>query len=320
MLIPGVLFVCADVNKLAEWSVTSPKFSKPVAINGFLKFFHLFCCFQVYIYCLNLIHGLFCGDRKFSIYPDGDKNKNSIGHVSVLLGIEDTAALPKGWEIYTDIKFFIFDQLSHKYSIFQGGGSLFNQHKKEWGITKLVSRVVFDDPAKGYLVNDKCIFGVEVFVLDSMFTKESLGLSVGAGKTFTWRISDYSDLGSEVCYSEEFFACSFKWLLILFWVFNFLVYCFFSCYARSEISFILFRLSTFFVRRLKLYPLGINYSGTGENVSLYLGLVDQNIYCAKLLVHFMLCIRNQKSGSDKKIQSMCSLHILCIPFSVIDFL
>lgn len=63
---------------------------------------------------------MFCGNRKFVVYPNGDENGISTKHISVLLRVEDTDALPKGWEIFTDIKFFLFDQVRDKYSVFQG--------------------------------------------------------------------------------------------------------------------------------------------------------------------------------------------------------
>lgn len=52
------------------------------------------------------------------MYPNGVGG--SKGHISVFLCIQDTAALPLGWKIYTDLKFFILDRKRDKYSIFQG--------------------------------------------------------------------------------------------------------------------------------------------------------------------------------------------------------
>ncbi|XP_031120526.1 uncharacterized protein LOC116023665 [Ipomoea triloba] len=155
----------------------------------------------------------------FLIYPDGDEKTDSKGHISVSVCIEDTATLPKIWAKYAELKFFIYDQARKKYSIFQVGGSSnlhdFHSLKTEWGITKLVSRAAFDDPANGYLVNDKCVFGVEVFLLDSQFSEESLSMCVEGYKTFTWTVSDCSNLGDEVHYSYEFPVSSFKWRIQL---------------------------------------------------------------------------------------------------------
>nr|GMC52140.1 MATH domain and coiled-coil domain-containing protein At3g58400-like [Ipomoea batatas] len=148
----------------------------------------------------------------FLVYPNGDEKTDSIGHISVSVCIEDTAALPKSWAKYADLKFFIYDQVRKKYSIFQASNLPdFHSLKTEFGISKLISRAVFDDAANGYLVNDKCVFGVEVFLLDSKFAEERLNMFVEVDKTFTWTISNYSKLGSEVHNSYEFPAASYKW-------------------------------------------------------------------------------------------------------------
>nr|GMC47776.1 MATH domain and coiled-coil domain-containing protein At3g58250-like [Ipomoea batatas] len=215
------------------------------------------------------------GVRNFLVYPNGDVKTNSIGHISMSVCIEDAAALPKDWAKYADLKFFIYDQVRQKYSVFQVGGASslhdFHSLKTEGGITKLVSRAVFDDAANGYLVNDKCVFGVEVFLLDSKFAEERLNMCVEVDKTFTWTISNYSKLGSEVHNSYEFPAASFKW-------------------------------------QICLYPLG-NVNSSGEHLSLVLKLlVDKKITCPKLLVHFTLCVRNQKSGKHREypgIEFLC---------------
>nr|GMC55955.1 MATH domain and coiled-coil domain-containing protein At3g58400-like [Ipomoea batatas] len=158
----------------------------------------------------------------FLVYPNGDVKTNSIGHISMSVCIEDAAALPKDWAKYADLKFFIYDQVRQKYSVFQVGGASslhdFHSLKTEGGITKLVSRAVFDDAANGYLVNDKCVFGVEVFLLDSKFAEERLNMCVEVDKTFTWTISNYSKLGSEVHNSYEFPAASFKWFIACFYL------------------------------------------------------------------------------------------------------
>lgn len=87
----------------------------------------------------------------------------------------------------------------------------FHRLKPECGIAKLIPRDVFDDAGNGYLIDNKCAFGVEVFVLDSKFVGENLSPPVKLDKTFTWKVSDYSNLGNGVRYSDEFIADSFKW-------------------------------------------------------------------------------------------------------------
>lgn len=201
-----------------------------------------------------------------SIYPNGDASRNSTGYISMFLCIEDTDELPKRWEIYTNLKFFIFDQNRDKYLIFQDDQvSRFHQLKPECGIKELISREVFDDAANGCLVDDRCAFGVEVFVIDSKFSGECLSPSVKVDKTYTWRVYKFSHLGGDgtVHYSKEFDAESYKW-------------------------------------KLAFYPRG-NRKPYGKHLALHLELVDPEITSPRLLVHFELSVINQKS--EKHIEA-----------------
>nr|GMC47769.1 MATH domain and coiled-coil domain-containing protein At3g58270 isoform X1 [Ipomoea batatas] len=59
----------------------------------------------------------------FLVYPNGDEKTDSKGHISVSVCIEDKDALLKSWAKYADLKFFIYDQVRQKYSVFQVGGA-----------------------------------------------------------------------------------------------------------------------------------------------------------------------------------------------------
>ncbi|XP_031120533.1 uncharacterized protein LOC116023671 [Ipomoea triloba] len=200
----------------------------------------------------------------FYTYPNGVGD--SKGHISVFLCIHDTAALPLGWKTYPDLKFFIFDKKHDKYSVrfFKVGGiNMFHCIKPECGISKLVSRSVFDDAANGYLVDDACVFGVEVFVLHSKFVEQHLSRSVKVCKTYTWKVSSFSNMGNKI-YSDEFTAASFQWKLVL-------------------------------------YPFGSKKSSR-LNLGLFLELVDPGTTPKGVFVHFMLSIINRKSGKLREKQ------------------
>ncbi|MCD7466714.1 hypothetical protein HAX54_003677 [Datura stramonium] len=47
----------------------------------------------------------------------------------------------------------------------QGMERRFRNIKTKWGFSKCISHASFKDPSNGYLVNDKCIFGVDVYVI-----------------------------------------------------------------------------------------------------------------------------------------------------------
>lgn len=89
--------------------------------------------------------------------------------------------------------------------------------KPECGIAKLIPRHLFDDAANGFLVNNRCTFGVEVFVLDSKSTGECFSSLEKVDKTYTWKVFKFSyvsrDIGVDgvAQYSNEFDAGSFRW-------------------------------------------------------------------------------------------------------------
>ncbi|KAK7844155.1 ubiquitin carboxyl-terminal hydrolase 12 [Quercus suber] len=93
---------------------------------------------------------------------------NGTGHISLYLAIVETENLPRGWEIYVNFKLLVFDQIRDKYlTIHDADDSsikIFHDMKTEWGFTKFLPLDTFNDVSHGYLVNDCCLFGVEVFV------------------------------------------------------------------------------------------------------------------------------------------------------------
>jgi hypothetical protein len=58
--------------------------------------------------------------RRLVLYPNGKKNSNGNGHISLYLAIANTKDLQLGWEVNANIKFFVFDQIRDKYLCIQG--------------------------------------------------------------------------------------------------------------------------------------------------------------------------------------------------------
>ncbi|XP_057466649.1 ubiquitin C-terminal hydrolase 13-like isoform X3 [Actinidia eriantha] len=56
---------------------------------------------------------------KLSLYPNGDKERNGEGYISLYLVIAETSNLPLGWEVNVNYKLFVFDQIQDKYMTFQ---------------------------------------------------------------------------------------------------------------------------------------------------------------------------------------------------------
>lgn len=83
--------------------------------------------------------------------------------------------------------------------------SSFNALMTVRGITRLLSLTIFNDPLNGYLIDDCCIFGAEVFVLKCQRKGESLTMkNEPANATFTWKIDKFSEMKKKDYFSEAF--------------------------------------------------------------------------------------------------------------------
>lgn len=52
----------------------------------------------------------------------------------------------------------------------------FSEMKKEWGFQELISMEAFGNPCNGYLVDDCCVFGAEICVIDRTCKLESVSM------------------------------------------------------------------------------------------------------------------------------------------------
>jgi len=83
--------------------------------------------------------------------------------------------------------------------------------KSKWGIPRFMPLKTFINPPNGYLVDDNCVFGVEVFVEKSLGLGECLTLKASPKSvSHEWKISKFSNLVND-CYSEVFTAGSHEW-------------------------------------------------------------------------------------------------------------
>ncbi|KAG5568583.1 hypothetical protein H5410_064400 [Solanum commersonii] len=140
---------------------------------------------------------------KMIIYPDGDRD--GAGHISVYLAIIGKSSLHAVWEVNVSFSFFIFDQIHDNYNVMKGMERHFRNIKTEWGFLKCISHKTFKDPSNGYLVNDKCVVGVDVYVIKNQGIGECMSLLKGT-KVYKhdWKITKFTKLKKKVYYSEEF--------------------------------------------------------------------------------------------------------------------
>lgn len=162
------------------------------------------------------------GDYKWRLilYLHGNSEVNKDGHISLYLGIPEAqiAEQPFGWEVWAHFKFLVLDQINDKYLVIQDVQSQlkrFHSAKTEWGFDELLLMDTFKDARNGYLVGDCCTFGVEVFVATCSGKGECIStlLKPPAYDSYTWKLSNFSQIDTSFCLSESFIAGGTRWKL-----------------------------------------------------------------------------------------------------------
>ncbi|XVF22811.1 hypothetical protein REPUB_Repub12eG0203100 [Reevesia pubescens] len=210
-----------------------------------------FFCFSIYLVSF----------KRLVLYPNGNKNNNGDGFISLYLGIEETENLPLNWEVNVEFKLFVLDQIHDQYlAVKDVGESIrrFHQMKTEWGFSRFLSVESFNDASNGYLFEDSCIFGAEVFVIERSGVGERLSIIKNPNNSsITWKIENFSELLDQVYYSPAHSIEDTKW-------------------------------------KLAIFPKG-NSNGKGKALSVYLCLAEPDILPPKqkLYVEFRLRLRDQ---------------------------
>lgn len=98
------------------------------------------------------------------------------------------------------------------YVLLAGKSKRFDWVKNEWGYSNFISIDDFKEPTNGYLVDDTCLFGVEVFVSQSSGLRECLSILniANTSYNYTWNIIRFSKL-SEDFHLDEFIVGGYKW-------------------------------------------------------------------------------------------------------------
>ncbi|KAI3497387.1 hypothetical protein L1887_39957 [Cichorium endivia] len=137
---------------------------------------------------------------RLDLYPNGNEEEEADGYISLYLIICNTESFSSGWNVHVDVKFFVYDHVRHKYVIFQdvgGKGINFHENQIKWGFDELISQEHFKKSCKGYLFNDSCVFGLEVFAIP-VYTQKDRCLSMlkppETMNTYTWRVDNFSDV------------------------------------------------------------------------------------------------------------------------------
>lgn len=199
---------------------------------------------------------------KMIIHPDG--NGDGQDHISIYLANIGTSSLHADWEVNASFSFLIFDQIHDNFTVMRGMERRFRNIKTEWGFSKCISHATFEDPSNGYLVNDKCVFGVDVYVIKNQGIGECLSsLDDNEPYKHEWKITEFTKLKDQV-YSEEFTVEGYKW-------------------------------------KLSLYPTG-NIGQNGQSISVFLESVDAEGFDRQKRVRakFSISVLNQIGGKHHK--------------------
>ncbi|XVF79793.1 hypothetical protein PTKIN_Ptkin15bG0018200 [Pterospermum kingtungense] len=93
-----------------------------------------------------------------------------------------------------------------------GAVKRFHQMKTEWGFDQLLLLESFKDASNGYLVNDSCTFGAEVFVIEQKATRENLSMiKVPAPNPISFKIENFSKLDKTYYESPLQSIAGFNW-------------------------------------------------------------------------------------------------------------
>ncbi|XP_075107178.1 uncharacterized protein LOC107766926 [Nicotiana tabacum] len=138
-------------------------------------------------------------EKKLIIYPDGDGSEDGRDHISVYLAIAETNSLQAGWEVNATFSFLIFDQIHDKYLVMRGMEQRFHTIKTEWCFPNCISHETFREPSKGYLVNGKCVFGVDVYVIKNHGVGKCVSLlDQSKSRKHKWKISEFTKVTNTV--------------------------------------------------------------------------------------------------------------------------
>ncbi|KAM1083049.1 hypothetical protein FF1_021650 [Malus domestica] len=104
---------------------------------------------------------------KLVVFPYGNKKKNVEHHISINLEMARTDSRQPDWEVYIDFRVYLLDQEKGTYVVFQDDKIMqkcLHGVAPDVGFNKLISLKELTDASNGYVINDTCVFGAEVFV------------------------------------------------------------------------------------------------------------------------------------------------------------
>ncbi|XP_034225906.1 uncharacterized protein LOC117635646 [Prunus dulcis] len=219
---------------------------------------------------------------KLVVYPNGNKKKNVEDHISVYLKMAGANSLETRWEVSVDFRLFLLDQNTGKYLVLQDANLnkiCLHRAMLEMGFDRVIPLKAFADASNGYLIDDKCVFGAEVFVCKERRAGKAeclSGINSASTNKYVWKIEKFSKSKTECLESQPFNAGGQTW-------------------------------------KIKLYPKGAD-DGKGTHVSIYLKCANPEKLSpgSQILTEFTLRIVDQLNAKhfySKDIQWFSALGI-----------
>lgn len=209
---------------------------------------------------------------KLALYPNGSMIKG-VGHISLYLVSADKNCRDLNKEISVVFTLFIYDHIRDKYLSVQAPLTRFHAMRSESGFHKFLPLRMLTDITMGYLRNDTCIFGAEVFVVQLQKTNQGQHLSMIPTKQvsiveYRWETGNFSGLMDTHHYSPIFKSGGYDW-------------------------------------RLVLSPYG-DYRAKGKSLSLYLQLANILADTTQVVVKYKLRVVNQINRKKKeRVSTSC---------------
>ncbi|XP_047309381.1 uncharacterized protein LOC124912778, partial [Impatiens glandulifera] len=155
-------------------------------------------------------------NRRLQIYPRGNIKEGGEGHISLYIEVVENHPIVGPLNVI--IKLFVKDQMEEKYYTIPDYKAVhLSGLKRIWGIPKFMDLEVFNDSSNGYLVNDACLFGAEIFIITPLSKVDVLSLR-DDGKWLTrthfWKVKSFSEIN--FVESDTFTCGDFRWKIRLF--------------------------------------------------------------------------------------------------------
>ncbi|KAJ7980458.1 Ubiquitin carboxyl-terminal hydrolase 12 [Quillaja saponaria] len=143
---------------------------------------------------------------KLVLYPNGNKRRKVENHISLYLALARSNR--SGWDVHATFRLFLLDQNRYNYFMVEDtSGKRFHAKELEWGFDKFISLKDFNGGSNGYVLDDNCVFGAEVFVSKEKRKKRREYLTMmkdSIMKKDDWKIENFSKLDAEFYESNPF--------------------------------------------------------------------------------------------------------------------